>query len=192
VQLRVEGDVPKTGPVLLAANHISWLDILVMHAARHCRFISKADIQHWPLVGTLATAAGTLYIARESRRDALRVVHRMAECLRAQDVLAVFPEGTTGDGSSVLPFHGNLFQAAISADAPVLPVGLRFADARTGAASFAPCYIGDDTLVGSIWRTLCAQDLVAVVRFGVSQTAMGRDRRAWAADLRAAVIDLRS
>jgi 1-acyl-sn-glycerol-3-phosphate acyltransferase len=192
VQLRVEGDVPKTGPVLLAANHISWLDILVMHAARHCRFISKADIQHWPLVGTLATAAGTLYIARESRRDALRVVHRMADCLRAQDVLAVFPEGTTGDGSSVLPFHANLLQAAISADAPVLPVGLRFADARTGAASFAPCYIGDDTLVGSIWRTLCAQHLVAVVHFGAAQTAQGRDRRTWATDLRAAVISLRA
>ena len=191
VQLRVLGEVPKTGPVLLVANHISWLDIVVMHAARHCRFISKSDIQHWPLVGTLATAAGTLYIARESRRDALRVVHRMAECLRAQDVLAVFPEGTTGDGSSVLPFHANLLQAAISADAPVLPLGLRFADARTGATSFAPCYIGDDTLVGSIWRTLCAQDLVAVVHFGAAQTAQGRDRRTWATALRAAVIGLR-
>ena len=192
VQLRVLGEVPTTGPVLLVANHISWLDIVVMHAARHCRFISKSDIQHWPLVGTLATAAGTLYIARESRRDALRVVHRMADCLRAQDVLAVFPEGTTGDGSSVLPFHANLLQAAISANAPALPIGLRFADARTGATSFAPCYIGDDTLVGSIWRTLCAQDLVAVVHFGAAQTAQGRDRRAWATDLRAAVIHLRA
>jgi 1-acyl-sn-glycerol-3-phosphate acyltransferase len=192
VQLRVIGEVPKTGPVLLVANHISWLDIVVMHAARHCRFISKSDIQHWPLVGTLATAAGTLYIARESRRDALRVVHRMAECLRAHDVLAVFPEGTTGDGSSVLPFHANLLQAAISADAPALPLGLRFADARTGATSFAPCYIGDDTLVGSIWRTLCAQDLVAVVHFGAAQTAQGRDRRTWAAALRKAVIGLRA
>jgi 1-acyl-sn-glycerol-3-phosphate acyltransferase len=73
----------------------------------------------------------------------------------------------------------------------VLPVGLRFADARTGAASFAPCYIGDDTLVGSIWRTLCAQNLVAVVHFGTAQTAQGRGRRDWAADLRAAVIRLR-
>lgn len=192
VQLRVLGEVPTTGPVLLVANHISWLDIVVMHAARHCRFISKSGIQHWPLVGTLATAAGTLYIARESRRDALRVVHRMADCLRAQDVLAVFPEGTTGDGSSVLPFHANLLQAAISADAPVLPVGLRFADARTGAASFAPCYIGDDTLAGSIWRTLCAENLVAVVHFGGAQTAQGRSRRVWAADLREAVIGLRA
>ena len=74
VELQVRGGVPVVGPVLLVSNHISWLDILVLHAARHCRFISKADIAHWPLVGTLATAAGTLYITRESRRDALRVV----------------------------------------------------------------------------------------------------------------------
>jgi 1-acyl-sn-glycerol-3-phosphate acyltransferase len=177
--------------VLLAANHISWLDILVMHAARHCRFISKADIQHWPLIGTLATAGGTLYITRESRRDALRVVHHMAECLRADEVLAVFPEGTTGDGSTVLPFHANLFQAAISANAPVVPVGLRFINSRTGLASFAPCYIGDDTLVGSVWRTLCAQDLAAVVHFGPAQHAAGRDRRTWAAGVRDVVIQLR-
>ena len=191
VELRVLGEVPQTGPVLLAANHISWLDILVMHAARHCRFISKSDIEHWPLIGTLATAGGTLYITRESRRDALRVVHHMAQCLSAQDVLAVFPEGTTGDGSSVLPFHANLFQAAISADAPVVPVGLSFTDARSGEISFAPCYVGDDILPGSIWRTLCAQNLVAVVHFGPAQRAQGRDRRRWAKDLRDAVIGLR-
>jgi hypothetical protein len=65
--------------VLLVANHISWLDILVLHAARHCRFVSKSDVRHWPLIGTLATAAGTLYIERASRRDAMRVVHHMAE-----------------------------------------------------------------------------------------------------------------
>lgn len=191
VELRVLGDVPQAGPVLLAANHISWLDILVLHAARHCRFISKADIQHWPLLGTLATAGGTLYITRESRRDALRVVHQMAACLRAGEVLAVFPEGTTGDGATVLPFHANLLQAAISAQAPVVPVGLRFLDARSGRASFAPCYIGNDTLLGSVWRTLCAQDLVAVVHFGSAQDAEGRDRRHWAADLHRDVTQLR-
>jgi 1-acyl-sn-glycerol-3-phosphate acyltransferase len=65
--------------VLLVANHISWLDILVMHAARHCRFVSKSEVKHWPLIGTLATGAGTLYIERESRRDAMRVVHQMAD-----------------------------------------------------------------------------------------------------------------
>jgi 1-acyl-sn-glycerol-3-phosphate acyltransferase len=185
------GEVPRTGPVLLAANHISWLDIVVLHAARHCRFISKADVASWPVVGALATAAGTLYITRESRRDALRVVHHMAEGLRKAQVLAVFPEGTTGDGTTVLPFHANLLQAAVSADAPVVPVGLRFVDARTGLTSFAPGYVGDDTLLSSVWRTLCAPNLVARVHFGTAQAARGRDRRAWALDLQKAVIALR-
>jgi 1-acyl-sn-glycerol-3-phosphate acyltransferase len=191
VQVKVLGTVPQSGPVLMVANHISWLDIVVLHAARHCRFISKADIAHWPLVGSLATAAGTLYITRESRRDALRVVHHMAECLGQGDVLAVFPEGTTGDGSTVLPFHANLLQAAISTDTPVVPIGLKFLNARTGEASFAPCYIGDDTLLGSVWRTLCAQDIVAAVHFGQAQRCEGRDRRVWASDLRDTVVALR-
>lgn len=192
IKLIVVGEPPRHGPMLLAANHISWLDIVVMHAARHCRFVSKADVRHWPLIGTLATAAGTLFIERESRRDAMRVVHHMAERLRAGDVLAIFPEGTTSNGVDLLPFHANLFQAAISANAPVLPVALRFADAVTGAHSLAPCYIDNDTLLGSIWRTLCTPGIAAVVAFGESQSVQGRDRRAWAADVRTAVEKLRA
>jgi 1-acyl-sn-glycerol-3-phosphate acyltransferase len=191
VELRVQGEPPASGPVLLVANHISWLDILVLHAARYCRFVSKADVKRWPLVGTLATGGGTLYIERESRRDAMRVVHRMAGQLRAGDVLAVFPEGTTSDGTALLPFHANLLQAAISADAPAQPVALSFIDAATGATSRSPLYIGDDTLVGSLWRTISGPPIVAVVAFGEAQRAQGRDRRNWAAALRAAVIQLR-
>lgn len=192
IKLVVNGQPPQEGPVLLVANHISWLDIVVMHAARHCRFVSKADVHHWPVVGGLADAAGTLYIERESRRDALRVVHHMAERLLASDVLAVFPEGTTGDGVQVMPFHANLIQAAIAAKSPVQPVALHFADQVSGAMSFAPCYIGDDTLLRSVWRTLTTTNLEAVVSFGMAQTADGRDRRTWAADLRTAVVDLRA
>jgi 1-acyl-sn-glycerol-3-phosphate acyltransferase len=192
IALVVNGSPAQAGPVLLVANHISWLDIVVMHAARHCRFVSKADVQHWPVVGTLASAAGTLYIERESRRDALRTVHRMVEALQAGDVLAVFPEGTTGEGRVVLPFHANLFQAAISAQVPIQPVALHFADARDNSMSFAPCYVGDDTLLQSVWRTVRASQLQAVVSYGEPQTANHRDRRAWAADVREAVIALRS
>ncbi len=191
IKLIVIGQPSRSGPVLLVANHISWLDIVVMHAAGHCRFISKADVRSWPLVGTLATGAGTLYIERGSSRDAMRVVHQMKQGLLQGDVLAVFPEGTTGDGTLVLPFHGNLLQAAIAADAPAQPVALQFADAATGAVSFAPCYVGQDTLLRSIWRTLCAHGVVAEVRFGAPQLAMGRDRRAWAVDLHTAVQSLR-
>lgn len=192
VRLEVQGQPPAQGPVLLVANHISWLDILVMHAARHCRFVSKSEIRHWPVLGTLSTGSGTLYIERDNRRDAMRVVHHMAESLRAGDVVAVFPEGTTGNGHELLPFHANLIQAAISSGAPVQPVALRFVDPATGVLSDRPQYLDDDTLAGSVWRTLAGPPIVAEVRFGEPQHANGRERREWAQDLRAAVESLRN
>ena len=191
ITLEVHGQPPVTGPVLLVANHLSWLDIPVMHAAHHCRFVSKSDIKDWPLIGSLATAAGTLYIKRTSRRDALRVVHLMRDALQAGELLAVFPEGTTGDGRVLLPFHANLLQAAISADAPVQPVGLRFVDKASGQISHAPSYIGDETLIGSIWRTLSAPPMVAVVHYGEPGRAENRDRHAWSLHLQATVDGLR-
>lgn len=191
IRLVVRGPVPEVGPVLVVANHVSWLDIMTLHAARHVRFVSKSAVRHWPLIGTLATGAGTLYIEREKRRDALRVAHHMAEALRAGDRIAVFPEGTTSDGRGLLPFHANLLQSAISADAPVQPVALRFLDAATGDVSFAPIYIDDDTLISSLWRTLRAPPLVAVVQFGEPQPAEGHDRRGWAQSLHADVLALR-
>ena len=191
IDLEVRGKPVTTGPALLVCNHISWLDILVIHAARHCRFVSKSDIRDWPLVGLLATGAGTLYIERTSRKDALRMVNDMADAMRNGDVVAVFPEGTTSDGRELLPFHANLIQAAIQAEALVQPMSLKFIDAQTGELSFAPCYIGDDTLIGSMWRTLKARRIEAVVHFGEPQAAMGRDRRAWAQDLRQYITTLR-
>ena len=190
ITLQLRGRPQRAGPVLLVANHHSWLDIPVLHAARYCRFISKSDLQDWPIVGTLATAAGTLYIRRESRRDALRMVTSMRDALLAGEVLAVFPEGQTGDGRALLPFHANLLQAALDAGAPVQPVGLRFLDGIGGATSDAPSFVGDESFLGSVWRTLKAPGITAVVHFGAPERALGRDRRAWQA-LHAAVDALR-
>jgi 1-acyl-sn-glycerol-3-phosphate acyltransferase len=189
IEVRVKGH-PAHGPVLMAANHISWLDILVMHAACHCRFVAKSEIRDWPVLGTLTTGGGSLYIERSSNRDALRVVHQMAEALQQGHVLAVFPEGGTGDGITLLPFHANLLQAAISVNAPIQPIALQFIDAHTHDISLAPCYRDNDTLIGSLWRTLCAPPLLAQVRYGDTQTADGRNRREWAVDLQATVADL--
>ncbi len=183
VRVQRQGLPPQTGPLLMVANHVSWLDILVLHAAGYCRFVSKAEVRHWPLLGVMAEGAGTLFIERASRRDALRVVHQMAESLARGEVLAAFPEGTTSDGRNMLPFHANLIQAAIPHQVPVQPVGVRFIDARSGERSFAPCYIDDETLAQSLWRTLTAPPLVALLTFGAPQAAGMRDRRRFAADL---------
>jgi 1-acyl-sn-glycerol-3-phosphate acyltransferase len=191
VELKVVGAPAPAGPMLLVANHISWVDILALHAVCPCRFVAKADVGRWPLVGTLVNGGGTLYVKRESRRDAMRVVHRMAQALKDGDILAVFPEGTTSDGSSVLPFHSGLIQAAISAGAPVQPVAVQIVDRRSGRPSGAVSYMGDESLAGSVWRTLCARELCAVVTFGTPQVAAGRDRRAWAQDLRREIVAMR-
>lgn len=192
IDFEVNGQPAQHGPLLLVSNHVSWLDIMVLLATCPCRFVSKAEIGQWPLLGTLTRAADTLFITRESKRDALRVVHQMAEALQpgSDAVLAIFPEGTTSNGLQVLPFHANLFQAAIAANAPVQPLALRFEDAATGQISLVPCYINDDTFVGSLWRTLKAPRQRVVMRFGVPQYAEGRHRQAWATDVRAEVARL--
>ncbi len=192
IKLVVNGTPPSVGPILLVANHISWLDILVMHAARHCRFVSKSDVKSWPVFGTLATAGGTLYIQRESRRDAMRMVHDMSEALTQGHILAVFPEGTTGNGVDLLPFHGNLLEAALKAQAPVQPVALQFVDEHSGEVSQGPSYVGDETLIASLWRTLKTPGIVAVVTYGLPQEAAGRDRRVWAADVKGEIERLKA
>ena len=154
---------PQPGPVLLVANHVSWLDIVAIDAVCPARFVSKSEIRHWPVLGWMVACGGTLFIERERARDALRVVHHMAEALRAGEIVAVFPEGTTSDGRDVLPFHANLLQAAIATQAPVQAVALRFADAHAGFSA-AVEYLGETTLLDSLARVLMADGLRAVVR----------------------------
>lgn len=192
IQLVVIGTPPKQGPLLLAANHISWLDIYVLLATCPSRMVAKAEVQAWPLIGKLATGVGTLFVQRQSHRDALRVVHQMAASLAAGDVLTIFPEGTTSDGQQVLPFHANLFQAAIVADAPVQPVALTYEDRATGQISQVTTYIDQDTLLESIWRITCAPAVRVTLCFGQLQSANCRDRRACAHAIRLAVVDLRA
>jgi 1-acyl-sn-glycerol-3-phosphate acyltransferase len=190
VSVATHGEVAMPGPLLLVANHTSWLDILVILAARPARFVAKSDIRSWPLIGAVVAGAGTLFIERRQRRDALRMTQTMAEALRAGAVLAVFPEGTTGDGRALLPFHANLLQAPLIAGAPAQPVGIRFIDAATHQPTAAANYVGDDSLMGSIWRMLGAGPIRADVRFGELSHADGRTRRSWSSDLHAQVAVL--
>ena len=181
--LEVRGDF-KPGAKLIVANHISWLDIMAVHAVcPQARFVSKADVQAWPLIGRLVGAAGTLYIVREKARDALRVVHQMAEALASGDTVAVFPEGTTGTGHELLPFHANLLQAAIATEVPVQPVALRYADEQHEVSPAAD-YTGTTSLAQSLWMLAGAQGLRVRVEVLPAEGVRHADRRALAVHLR--------
>lgn len=186
VALRVQG-APASGGSLLVANHISWLDILAIHAVLpHARFVSKADVKAWPLLSHLVEAGGTLYLERERKRDALRVVHAMAQALQAGETVAVFPEGTTSDGRALLPFHANLLQAAIATGSQVQPVALRFSDA-TEAISRAAEFVGDTTLLQSLWRVVCAEGLTVDMALLAPHVSAHQERRALGERLREAI-----
>ena len=186
IALRVEG-APHRGGTLMIANHISWLDIVAVHAVcPHARFVSKADVRSWPLLSQLIDSAGTLYLERERKRDALRVVHVMAQALAAGETVAVFPEGTTSDGRALLPFHANLLQAAIATSTPIQPVALRFSD-HHDAVSRAVEFVGDTTLVQSLWRVAGGEGIVARIQLLPAQPSGGMDRRALSDQLRAQI-----
>lgn len=178
---------PRNAATLVVANHVSWLDILAINAVRPCRFVSKSDVRRWPLIGWLVACGGTLFIERERKRDALRVVHQVAEALRKGQTIAVFPEGTTSEGHGLLPFHANLLQAAVSTGVPVQPVALRFADARE-AVSQAAAYVGDTHLLRSLWLIVTARRMRVRVTWLVPVEAGGEDRRILADDLRGRIL----
>ena len=178
---------PHRGATLLVANHLSWLDIMALHAAMpQARFVAKADVQRWPLLGRLVAGAGTLFIERERKRDALRVVHAIAASLQAGDTVAVFPEGVVGPGPLALPFHANLIQAAISTGTPIQPAALRYVDtgSRPDATGYglspAVFYAGAITLGQSLWRVALAQGLAVQVDLLPPEPSDGGDRRALA------------
>ena len=182
VALHTSG-TPRAGANLVVANHVSWLDILAINATASARFVSKADVRTWPVLGWLVACAGTLFIERERKRDALRVVHQVAQALRAGDSVVVFPEGTTSDGHVLLPFHANLLQAAIATETPAQPVAVRYSDASQ-PVSAAAAYVGDMGIVQSLWRVATARGLRVHVQWLSAQGSRHADRRALAAWLR--------
>ena len=148
VQLQVQGN--ELGPGnLLIANHVSWLDIFVINALAPTAFVSKADVRGWPLIGWLAARNDTVFLQRGSRSHARAVNEQIGSLLAGGNLVAVFPEGTTTDGSTVLHFHAALLQPAIAAGRPLQPLALRY-ETPSGELCRAPAYDGDITLPQSI------------------------------------------
>lgn len=185
--IELQADLTHVAPgVLLVANHISWLDILVINAVLPAAFVSKEEIRHWPLIGRLALRNDTVFLRRGSRGHARIINAQIAEILAQGKHVAVFPEGTTTDGRSLLHFHAALLQPALAAGRSVLPLAISYWESD-GQRSLAPRYDGDISLGQCTRAILGRQRLIARLVTTPLLGLNGEERRQVAAEAREAI-----
>jgi len=178
IGIRTEGEWPVRGEggYLIVANHVSWLDIFVLNTIYPSRFIAKAEVRNWPLIGWLCKRGNTIFIERAMRQDAASINRRVSFLLKQGVCVGLFPEGTTTDGKQVWHFRSALIQSAIDAGAMLCPIALHYQN-EAGEPGYAAVFTGDTTLAQSIWRILCCRQLDALVVFTPALIAAGENRR---------------
>ena len=160
-QLQRDGIDPLTTGRLALANHVSWMDIFAINSVLPSRFIAKAEIGQWPLLGRLVSGGGTLYIERGRRHAVAAMNKTVREHLKLGETIVVFAEGTTTDGSQLLPFHSNVIAPALDVDAALWPIAISYTE--RGRRSSAAAFIGEMGLLTSLARVLVAEQLVVEV-----------------------------
>lgn len=166
IDIQTEGQLHKT-PAFIVANHISWLDIIILSSILPVSFLSKAEIRHWPIIGTLAAKAGTLFIHRG--RGSGEAIDLMNVKLSAGHNVVSFPEAKTTDGSSVDIFHSRLFAAAVETRCVIQPLAIRYPDNHNYQTEYnvntlIP-YLDEANLVTHAFRIMCAKSTIAHVTF---------------------------
>jgi len=152
VQCTAIGPTP-SGPAIIVANHLSWLDIVAALASWPCTFVAKREIRAWPLIGRCAESLGVVFVDRGRKRDLLRAIPALEAALRRGECVVLFPEGTTTDGRDVLRFRSALLEAAVRANAPVVPLAFGGTVAHDSHVNGpAMCWYGVETLVSNVWR----------------------------------------
>lgn len=186
--IKLESDLDAMVPgALVVANHISWVDILVINAALPCAFVSKEEVRRWPVIGWLAASNDTVFLRRGSRGHARIINEQVAKLLEIGKHVAVFPEGTTTDGRSVLHFHAALIQPALAAGRPVVPLALSYWS-PDGERSLAPRYDGDISLGECLRAILRQRCIIARLMATPALGLHGEDRRRVALAAREAIV----
>ena len=184
----VTGDIPKSG--LLVSNHLSYLDILAICSTAPSVFVSKADVRRWPLFGWLAALGGTVFIERERRTHVGEVNREIENSLAEGALVVVFPEGTSSDGTDVLPFRASLLEPALRGGHKISVAWLHY-ELADGDAKQEVCYWGDHTFFSHLIHLLGKKSVRATVRFGKFQRTTD-DRKELANHLRAAILELKA
>lgn len=165
VRLKVDNPparLPMKG--MLVGNHSSWVDIFVANAVQPVRFIAKSEIRKWPFLGTLVSSVGTLYVERGNRHAITSTNKEITAAAKSGDLVGLYPEGTTTDGTYILPFKSNLFQPAIDNEMHLYPLGVTYT--QNGVYSAHAAYEGDTSLVQSLWQIVSSGGITAHARYG--------------------------
>jgi 1-acyl-sn-glycerol-3-phosphate acyltransferase len=163
IHCHITGQPPTSG--LLVANHLSYLDILILGAAQPCFFVSKSEIRNWPFFGQLGSAGGTIFLKRSSRTSTEKVAATIAERLKLPIPILFFPEGTSTDGSSVLRFHNRFFEPGVVAGATITAASVRYV-LEDGTPERELCWFGDAPFLPHLGKALHAAGFHAEVHFG--------------------------
>jgi 1-acyl-sn-glycerol-3-phosphate acyltransferase len=175
----VRGEAPR-GVFLLVTNHVGWLDVFLIGSVVDVTFVAKSEVRQWPLMGTLSSSVGTIFVNRDSRADALRVAGSIEAALAAGKAVTLFPEGTSSDGRDVIPFKSSLLEPAVRAGRPVHYAAIAY-------ASPAAPWFGDVGFLEHFRTLIRVPSFDATVHFAGS--ASGPDRKELAKRLRTGVRD---
>ena len=166
-KIRVTGQLPQGGQCLIVSNHVSWIDILVLSTVAPLSFVAKREVASWPFFGWLAKLQRTVFVDRERRHSTKHSRTEMEVRLAAGDRIVLFPEGTSHDGASVLPFKSSFFAAATTEDIAIVPVTLAYTGnwsmplTRRNRPRFA--WYADMDMVPHLWEALCAGPLTVQI-----------------------------
>lgn len=177
---------PVGGPYLLVANHVSWIDIVLVHAAAPVDFVAKSEIASWPLVGWLAERSGTLFHRRGSTESLAGVLDRMLARIAQGRPVGLFPEGGAADGVDIKRFHARLFEAAVRAGVPVQPVALRYGDGAEDQRQVA--FQPGEQFLGNFFRLLGSAPRRASIDFLKPITTLDVGRRQLAEQARSQIV----
>jgi 1-acyl-sn-glycerol-3-phosphate acyltransferase len=178
VKVTLRGTPPRVpgGRTVVVGNHVSWLDVYLVDAFAPSRFVAKSEIRGWPVIGWLAQQVGTLFIDRAKRHATARTNEQIIAAIRAGDCVAVYPEGTTTDGTVLRQFHASLLQPAVEAEATVCPAVVRY-PGPDGRPNPAALFVNNMSFARSVFRIIAEREIAAELHFLEPIAAPGRERR---------------
>jgi 1-acyl-sn-glycerol-3-phosphate acyltransferase len=188
IRAMTRGSMPQIG--LLVCNHLSYLDILVLSSIQPCVFVAKRDVAGWPLFGWLARAAGTIFIDRERRLSSSKVIGLVRNAIAGGSVVVLFPEGTSSDGSTVLPFKSALLESAVQLRCPVTSASIQYA-LDDGSVADEVCYWRDMTLVPHLFNLFFKREIRSTCSFSLPKIRSD-SRKEIARELREEIVSMRS